>query len=430
MFPYEEYLHKLWPICRSITGNGVRKSLDILSELLPLRQIEYPSGLECFDWTIPNEWNIKNAWVKDSSGNKVIDFNENNLHVVSYSSPVHKKVTLNELKGHLHSLSQMPTAIPYRTSYYKPDWGFCIAHNKFQQLKDEEYEVYIDSTLEPGFMTLGEAYLPGESKQEIFLSSYLCHPSMANNELSGPLVLASIYQKLNALPKRKYSYRFLFGPETIGAIVYLSDNFKRMKENTVSGLHIAMLGNDNSFHLSKSRSGVASVDLVAQNILKAENSHNTIIDWTPIGGGDQRQYCSVGIDLPIAYLTRAWQGNFPEYHTSLDNIDSISIEKLEQTADSVFNMMQAIEINATYINTKPFCEPQLGKYGLYNFSGGEKISDFVLKIKYILGYCDGKTDLLTIASSMNTSIIELQPIIEILISHGLIKLVKEKVKTI
>jgi aminopeptidase-like protein len=420
MFPYDEYLHKLWPICRSITGDGVRQSLAILSQLMPLKQLEFPSGEKCFDWTIPKEWNIREAWIKDSKGNKVIDFAENNLHVLSYSHPVHKKISYEQLQKNLHSIVDNPDAIPYRTSYYQDNWGFCLSENQRKALnKDEEYEVYIDSSLTLGSLTLGEAYLPGESSQEILLSSYICHPSMANNELSGPLVLAHVYQKLKALPKRKYAYRFLLGPETIGAIVYLSQNFDNLKNTVVSGLHFAMLGNDANFHFSKTRQGNALIDRAAMHILKQQNN-NKVIEWTPVGGGDQRQYCSVGINLPIAYLTRAWQGNFANYHTSLDNLDSLSITKLEQAAETIFSAFKVLELNNTYINTKPYCEPQLGKYGLYNFKGGEKISNFVLQVKYLLGYCDGNTDLLTIAERMNTTIFELEPIVDILVAHNLL----------
>jgi len=328
----EKYFDRLWPITRSLTGNGNRETLKILSEIIDLDIQEIPSGTQCFDWNVPAEWNIKEAWIKDSKGKIIINFSINNLHILGYSEPFQGKLSYPELKSHLYSLPEQPELIPYLTSYYKRRWGFCLSHNQLLELdKDEEYDVFIDSSLNNnGSMTIGEAVIKGQSEKEILFSTYICHPSLASNELSGPLISAFIYSNLKEQKKLKYTYRFIFVPETIGSIYSLSVKGEHWKNNLQAGFVITCIGDDGKFTYKKSRRGNSLPDRVVEMILSQTENDFNIVDFFP-GGSDERQYCSPGFNLPVGSLMRTMYGKYPEYHTSADNKDFISFEAMEKS---------------------------------------------------------------------------------------------------
>lgn len=359
---------------------------------------EIPSGIHCYDWTVPPEWNVKDAWIKDSSGNKILDFKKNNLHLLGYSTKYHGKLKLNELKEHLYSLPEMPDAIPYLTSYYERRWGFCLGHSQLQNLKEDTYEVMIDSELNSnGSMTIGEAVLKGESEMEILISTYICHPSMANNELSGPLVTSFIYKKLKEGKNRRYTYRFLFLPETIGSIYYLSKYGEELKKNLIAGFVVTCIGDKGNFTYKKSRQGNTLSDRAAELILNQTEKQFTIEDFFPTGS-DERQYCSPGFNLPVGSLMRTRYGKYKEYHTSEDNKTFISFDAMENSIRKYLEIIEVIEKNKYYLNKYPNCEPQLGKRDLYPTLGSQKeTADFVNAMMWILNLSDGKNDLIEIS---------------------------------
>lgn len=394
----EKYFDRLWPINRSLTGNGNRDTLKILSEIVDLEISEIPSGTECFDWTVPPEWNVNDAWIKDSEGNKIVDFRKNNLHLLGYSENFSGRIDLNELKGHLYSLSEQPEVIPYMTSYYKPRWGFCISHKQLDQLMDDTYEVLIDSESDAkGSMTIGEAVLKGESDKEILLSTYICHPSMANNELSGPLVTSFLYKKIKEKKNRKYTYRFLFLPETIGSIYYLSRYGEQLKKNMIAGYVITCIGDNGKFTYKKSRAGNTLADRAAELVLKQSKEEFIIEDFFPTGS-DERQYCSPGFNLPVGSLMRTRYGKYKEYHTSEDNKNFISFDAMEKSVEKYLEIIEVIESNRTFANTISYCEPQLGKRDLYPTIGSLKdTADIVNAMMWVLNLSDGSNDLIEIA---------------------------------
>jgi len=409
----EEYFDRLWPINRSLTGNGVRKSLEILSEIVEFNITEVPSGTVCFDWTVPPEWNIVEGWVKDSSGKKVIDFKKHNLHILGYSEPVKGKFTYDELQPHLYTLPEQPELIPYLTSYYKRRWGFCMSHIEFEKLdKAETYEVFIDSTLDDnGSMTIAEATIKGTTDETILLSTYICHPSMANNELSGPLVASFIYNQLKTIPNLRYTYKFIFVPETIGSIYYLSKNGENLKENLTAGFVITCIGDPGVFTYKKSRRGDALPDRAAEIILSQTEANFNIIDFFP-SGSDERQFCSPGFNLPVGSLIRTMYGKYPEYHTSGDNKDFISFQAMEESVNKYLEIIDLIELNQKYINTLPYCEPQLGKRGLYPTLGSQKGTEsYVKAMMWILNLSDGENDLIDISLKSEIPIHELKPVL-------------------
>ncbi|MFV0482784.1 MAG: DUF4910 domain-containing protein [Bacteroidales bacterium] len=421
-----EYFDRLFPICRSLTGNGNRKTLEILSEIVDLKITEIPSGTECFDWTIPPEWNIKEAWVKDSKGNKIVDFASNNLHILGYSEPFHNKLSFDELKPHLYSLPEQPELIPYLTSYYKQRWGFCLSHNQLLSLDENEtYEVYIDSSLDhSGSMTIGEAIIKGESDEEVLFSTYICHPSLANNELSGPLVSAFIYKELKKRKNLKYTYRFLFIPETIGSIYSLSVKGEYWKKKLKAGYVLTCIGDNGNFTYKRSRLGDTLADRAAEIILEQSEDDYNLIDFFP-SGSDERQYCSPGFNLPVGSLMRTMYSKYPEYHTSGDNKEFISFEAMEHSVNKYIDIIEAIEKNHVYINKFPNCEPQLGKRGLYPTLGSQKdTEDFVNAMMWILNLADGNNDLISISKRSKIPLKKLYPIIDKLIEKGI--LTKEK----
>jgi len=334
----EKYFDRLWPINRSLTGNGNRESFKILSEIVDIKLTEVPSGTSCFDWNVPPEWNAKEAWIKNSKGEKIVDFSINNLHLLGYSTPIHEKLSLDELKKNLYSLPDQPELIPYLTSYYKERWGFCLSHNQLESLQEDTYEVFIDSTLDSnGHMTIGEATLKGSSDKEILFSTYICHPSMANNELSGPLVTAFIYQELKKKKNLFYNYRFVFLPETIGSIYYLSQHGEYLKEKLDAGYVINCIGDPGNFTYKRSRRGNSLADRSAEIILNQTEKTFILEDFFP-RGSDERQYCSPGFNLPMGSLMRTRYAMYPEYHTSGDNKDFISFEALQKSVEKYLDI--------------------------------------------------------------------------------------------
>ncbi len=392
---------ELFPICRSITGAGVRQTLGRIRELIPELSIhEVASGTQVFDWEVPEEWNIRDAYILDDQGRKIVDFQRHNLHVVGYSVPVDATLTRSELDPHLHSLPDQPTAIPYVTSYYQRQWGFCLTHEQRENLPEGMYRVRIDSTLEPGVLNYGELILPGETNREIFLSTYVCHPSMANNELSGPVVTTFLAKWLRLQEKRHFTYRIVFVPETIGSICYLSRNLDAMKRSTVAGFVVTCVGDDRTYSFVPSRLGGTIADKVALHVLHhtaPEFEHYSFLER----GSDERQYCSVGADLPVVSIMRSKYGAYPEYHTSLDDLTVISPAGLGGAYEVLRKCIVIIENNKRYCMRFP-CEPQLGKRGLYptlSYLGSAKETAVM---KHVIAYADGEHDVLDIANRIGT----------------------------
>ena len=401
-----ELIKKLFPICRSITGNGVRKSLDIIKKKIPNLDIkEIPSGTKVYDWNVPKEWNVHDAWVMDSNGNKIIDFKINNLHLVNYSISVDLSMDLTTLKKHIHTLPDNPDWIPYRTSYYNEDWGFCISHTQLEEIEildgitnNGVYHVQIDSTLEDGFLTYGELFIPGESKEEILFSSYICHPSMANDNLSGPALLTELAKNLSKEDLR-YSYRFLFIPETIGAITWLSLN-EGKHHNIVGGMVATCIG-DKGIMQYKCCKHESMIDNVVKKVFEDKGTKHKIRKFAPLGS-DERQYCSPGINLPIGCMTRTPYGEFEEYHTSADDLDFISSKSMDESYEILKEIVYYLEYNKNYHNINPKCEPNLGNRGLYDLIGAGKRSDSIALYKWILNYSDGNHSLIDISNKCNT----------------------------
>ncbi len=419
----EEYFDKLWPICRSITGNGLRESFRILQQIIPLQLEEVPTGSKVLDWEIPKEWNIEDAYIITPDGKKICEFNINNLHVLNYSIPVDKEVEFEELEKHLYYIESLPDAIPYMTSYYKENWGFCISHNQFKSLdKNGRYRVVIKSTLAQGSLTYGHVVLKGESDREILLSTYLCHPSMANNELSGPLVMAGLYQKIAALKKRKYTYRFVLAPETIGVIAYLHKYGMYMKEQIDVGYVLTCCGDAGDFIYKMSKKEDSLTDRVAKHVLKHQEIPFKIIPFS-VGGSDERQYCSPGFNFPVGSLTRSIYHVYKEYHTSLDNKSFISFDAMIKTIETYFCFVKALELNANYYNTIQFCEPQLGKRGLYPSSNSPDVNrKKIHDLMHLLSFSDGKHDLIEIAEKRNTSLFDFEEHIQHCVEKEILKI--------
>lgn len=416
-----ELVKRLFPICRSITGNGVRETLNIIKEYIPINIYEVPTGTKVFDWEIPKEWNIKDAYVLDSNGNKIIDFTKNNLHVIGYSIPVNKVVSLSELQEHLYSLPDQPEAIPYVTSYYKERWGFCIAHKDRQQLKEGKYKVFINSELKDGSLTYGEIIIPGKTEKEVFLSTYVCHPSMANNELSGPAVTTFLTKWILSMQRRN-TYRIIFIPETIGSITYLSKNLDIMKKNVIAGFNISCVGDDKVYSYLPTRKGNTYADKVALNILSFK--HPDFIKWSFLNkGSDERQYNAPGIDLPVCCVMRSKYGTYPEYHTSLDNLDFVSLEGLAGGYDVLKECLQIIEENYTKYKINCLGEPQLGKRGLYPTISTKSSGNDVKKTMDFIAFADGENDLIDISNKINVPVWELYPIIEKLKQADLLSMI-------
>ncbi len=385
------FARELYPICRSITGAGTRATLDAISCLVPLERFEVPTGTQVFDWDVPREWNIRDAWIKNAAGEKVVDFQRHSLHVMSYSTPIRARMQLAELKPHLFSLPDNPSWIPYRTSYYRDNWGFCLAHDALQALPDGEYEVCIDSTLAPGSLSYGEAFLPGDSSDEILIWTHVCHPSLANDNLSAISVAAHLARSVAARPRR-FSYRFVFAPTTIGAITWLARNESRVGL-VRHGLVLASLGDRGSFVYKRSRRGTCDIDRVVEYVVGAQGA---VEDFSPYGY-DERQFCSPGFDLPVGRFSRTPNGRYPEYHSSADNLDFITAESLQGSLEACERICSVLEGNVTYRNLLPKCEPRLGPRGLYSNATGRNPSQFEHALLWVLNQSDGTRDLLSIA---------------------------------
>ena len=415
-----ELIRRLYPICRSITGDGVRQTLDIIRQYVPVEIHEVPSGTQVFDWTVPKEWNIREAYVKTSTGEKIIDFAQSNLHVLNYSVPVKGTFTLDELKPHLFTLPDHPKWIPYLTSYYQENWGFCLTHEQYEQLAEDVYTVLIDSSLEDGALTWGELYLKGIIEDEIMLSCYVCHPSLCNDNLSGT-ALVTLMAKYLQSTEHRYSYRFLFIPETIGAITWLCLN-----EKTVSkirhGLVATCVGDLGRFTYKRSRQGNTVVDRAAEKVLAEWASDYTIVDFFPTGS-DERQFCSPGFNLPVGSLMRTPYNLFPEYHTSADNLDLVGAKYLGESFELYRSIMFVLENNRTYINLCPKCEPQLGRRGLYAVIGSQKTNTAdTSAMLWVLNLSDGLHSLLDIAIRSNMPFEQINVAAHALQAKGLLKL--------
>lgn len=413
------FISELYPICRSITGNGLRRTLRLIQAHIPLAIHEIPTGTRVFDWTVPKEWNIRDAYIKNSKGDKVIDFNKSNLHVVSYSVPVRARMKLEKLKEYLFTLPEYTGWIPYRTSYYKESWGFCLTHNELCALKDDEYEVCIDASLEEGHLSYGEFYLKGESCDEVLIVCHACHPSLCNDNLSGVSLVAFLAKFLRPLSLR-YSYRFLFVPATIGSITWLSIN-----QNQVSrikhGLIAACVGDPGKSTYKKSRRSDAEIDKAAMHVLKHCGNDYEIIDFSPYGY-DERQFCSPGFNLAVGSLTRSTHDRFPEYHTSADNLEFVQPEYLADSFRKYFSILYVLENNKKYLNQNPHCEPQLGRRGLYRtLSGQADRRSKELPMFWVLNLSDGNHTLLDIAEKSGLEFGVIKNAADLLLKHDLLK---------
>lgn len=410
-------IQELFPLCRSITGSGLRETLKIINAKIPLQYFEVPTGLEVLDWVVPKEWNIQSAYIADLSGKKIIDFKNNNLHVVNYSAPIRARMSFSDLKNNLYTLPNQPDLIPYRTSYYKESWGFCLSQNQLDTMVDSEYDVVIDSTLESGSLTYAEHFIQGESHDEVLISSHCCHPSLANDNLSGLALAVFLAQEL-AQKKPKLSYRFVFIPGTIGAITWLSQNPEKVKRIR-HGLVLTGVGNMGPLTYKRSRQGTSSIDRVAVRVLKNSGVPFEIRDFSPYGY-DERQYCSPGFNLPVGRLSRTPYGEYPEYHTSGDNLEFISAEKLSEGLAVVTKIVTELNEGEVYINTKPFGEVQLGKRGLYRSSGGAGADE--LALLWVLNLCDGAHSLNDISEQSGLPLEKIHEAKELLVSKSLLRL--------
>lgn len=409
---------RLFPICRSITGDGVRKTLDILSEIFPIRRYEVPSGTSVFDWTVPQEWNIRGGYVEDENGERIIDFQNNNLHVVGYSEPADLILSKEELLKHVYTEPSQPNAVPYVTSYYKRRFGFCMTENQRQALGAGPFHAVIDSEMKDGSLTYGEIILPGQTQDEIFLSTYICHPSMANNEISGPCVLIHLAKLLSDFPVRRYTYRMVFIPETIGSITYLSRNYEHMKKHVIAGFNISCVGDDRAYSYVSSRYGYTLADKAAKNILSFHAPNYRSYSFLD-RGSDERQYCAPGIDLPLCAICRSKYAEYPEYHTSLDNLSLISPSGLNGALEVYMQCLAGLEHNY-YYRVNCLCEPQLGRRGLYPTLSRKGAYDEIKAMTDFIAYADGTNDLFDISNMIQVPVYRLIEIADKLEKNGLL----------
>jgi len=415
----QRFVADLYPICRSITGDGARATLARIGERIPLEVHEVPSGTAVLDWTVPKEWNIRGAYIRNSQGATVVDFRDSNLHVINYSIPVRARLSLEELSSHIHTLPDRADWIPYRTSYYEESWGFCMDHRTFQDLADGEYEVLIDSSLEEGSLTYGECYLEGAGVDEVLISCHVCHPSLANDNLSGVAVATFLGQELAARPRR-YSYRLLFIPATIGSITWLARN-QDVTPRIRHGLVLAGVGDTGALHYKRSRRGAAEIDRAVEHVLRHGAESFEVEDFSPYGY-DERQYCSPGFDLPVGCLMRTPWGRYPEYHTSADNLDFVRPQSLADTFEKCLTVVDVLEGNRAYRNLNPKGEPQLGRRGLYDsVGGGVGRQDRILALLWVLNLSDGDHDLLSIADRAGMEFDLIRSAADALLKHGLLE---------
>lgn len=440
---------RLFPLNRSILGEGYRKSLNILCEYIPFQLLSYPTGKQVLNWKIPKEWVIHEAYIEDQNNNRIIDFKDNNLHVVNYSQPFNDFIPLDELKKHIYVSPHLENAVPYTTSYYKKNWGFCMSQKQLNALTEGKYHACINCEFSDGELVVGDCLLEGESKKEILISAYLCHPSMANNELSGPIVQAMLYQRIKKWQHRNFSYRFLINPETIGSIAYISDHYENLKSNIFAGLVLTCLGgSQETFRLKHSRKEDSPFDLLVDRIndgtysdfwdedTPQDKRYVRVERFDPSCGSDERQYCSTGLNLPVSQIARKVYGTYPEYHTSLDNKELMGIESLVDSCNKLEKMLLLHEKEKYYQNNYPNGEVKLGDYDLYpgvNTNGNRKDSSmnevinnpaFISRVMYILNYSDGSKPLSYIAHRLGCSCTELQKIADILEEKDLIRQIK------
>ncbi|MDA9409902.1 DUF4910 domain-containing protein [Bradyrhizobium sp. CCBAU 45384] len=409
---------KIYPICRSITGDGVRKTLRAIRSHIDLDIREVPTGTEVFDWVVPPEWNVRAAYIRDQRGRKIVDFAESNLHVMSYSVPIHRWISLAELKQHVYTLPDQPDLTPYRTSYYAENWAFCMPHRLLESLKDERYEVVIDSDLSKGSLSYGEYLHKGKTDEEFLLSAHICHPSLANDNCSGVALLTHLANRMVGV-RTRYSYRFLFAPGTIGAITWLARNEDHVKRIT-HGLVVSMVGDGGGPTYKKSRRGDAKIDRILAHALKHCGLKPTILDFSPYGY-DERQYCSPGFNLPVGLFQRSQFGQIPQYHTSADNLDFIAPDHLAESYRIIAETIDIVENDMVYRNTNPKCEPQLGRRGLYGSIGGDKDSAGAnMAMLWILSLSDGRNSLLDIAERANLPFSLVRKTAELLHRNGLL----------
>ena len=414
----------LYPICRSITGNGVRETMSHVQKLLPITVHEVPTGTPVFDWTVPKEWNIKDAYVANSQGERVIDFKKSNLHVLNYSTPVNQKMSLEELRPHLMTLPEHPDRIPYRTSYYQEKWGFCLSQNQLDALPEDDYHVVIDSSLEAGSLSYGEYVIVGETSDEVLISCHTCHPSLCNDNLSGIALATFLARQIEQVKaeggKLRYTYRFLFIPGTIGSITWLARNQTNAKR-IQHGLVVVCVGDAGKFSYKTSRQGDALIDHAAKHVLTSEKESFNLIDFFPYGY-DERQYCSPGFNLAVGSLSRSTHGKFPEYHSSGDNLSFVTGAQIAESLEVYLKVIDVLENNHTYINQNPHCEPQLGKRGLYgNVGATVHRPTFEMALLWILNLSDGSHSLLEIAKRAKMPFETIKQAAKALQDSGLLK---------
>ena len=412
------FIAELYPICRSITGDGVRQTLKRIRERIPITICEVPSGMQVFDWTVPPEWNIRDAYIKNSAGERVVDWRACNLHVVGYSVPVHAQMSLSELKRHLISDPDRPDWIPYRTSYYKPTWGFCLRHSQLLELPEDQYEVCIDSTLQPGHLTYGELRLIGRSSDEVLISCHTCHPSLCNDNLSGIAVATALAEHLADLDLH-YTYRFLFIPGTIGSITWLALNQAHLAK-LKHGFVLTGVGDSGTPTYKLSRRGDADIDKAWAYVLKQSGMAFEMQPFSPFGY-DERQYCSPGFNLPVGCFMRTPHGQYPEYHFSADNLDFVHPRSLRDSLEKALTVIDVLEHDGRYLNLKPFCEPKLGNYGLYKTTGGTSAGDYQMALLWLLNMSDGENSLLDIAARSNLPWETVKQALRALTEAGLLK---------
>ncbi|WP_107840315.1 DUF4910 domain-containing protein [Metasolibacillus meyeri] len=423
---------RLFPIMRSITGEGVRETIRILQEYIPLEMEGILTGTEVFDWDIPKEWIIREAWIKDAQGNVVVDIKDLNLHVVNYSEPIDKWLSLDELKQYIHTIPHLPEAVPYVISYYKERWGFCMSQNQLESLEDGQYHVYIESEKIDGELNFAQIVLPGKSKKEVLISTYICHPSMANNELSGPLVATALYNRLKKWEQRELTYRFVFLPETIGSIAYLWKYGQYLKGSLYSGLVLTCLGGkEHRLSFKQPRTTNTPMDELIAHLNQFEKYEMPIRPFTPLYGSDERQYCSPGFNLPVGQFSKMIYGTYAGYHNSLDTKEAMTIEALLESVDEIEKLLKLQELNGYYVNQKPFGEPKLGKYDLYpdinapgiwGNSSSKKIDNRqqLNQVLTLLNYSDGKHRLSDLAKTLHYPLEDYEISIEALKEHGLL----------
>jgi aminopeptidase-like protein len=415
---------RLFPLCRSLTGKGVRETFDLIEEQIPIQRTEIPSGTRVFDWVVPDEWNIRDAYVSTPDGARVIDFRRSSLHVVSYSEPVRARLPLEALRERLHTLPDQPDLVPYRTSYYERTWGFCLSHRQLLELRPGEYDVVIDSSLQPGKLTYAEHRIEGSGHREVLISTYVCHPSLANDNLSGIVVATMLAKRLRGR-KLRHTYRFLFAPGTIGPLAWLHQNRKGL-DRIEHGLALSCIGDGGDFTYKRSRRGSAEIDQAMEAVLRDSGAPHRVLPWEP-WGGDERQFCSPGFDLPVGSLMRTPHGEFDGYHTSADGLERIRPEALAEAVDRCVELVEVLESNRRPINLSPYGEPQLGRRGLYRSAGGAVPTPADERaLLWVLNQGDGHSSLLEIAGSSGLPYARLRGAAERLEAAGLVASMDER----